>query len=219
LFKEHKNIIWGTNCDCGKECSILQSEHHPWDDTEFLVNLKCSSCNKDVIIDRERAARFYNEKIYSYYNNLEGSILDLGCGGGFLSRNLIKNNKITKVYGLDIDLESEVDLKDIIENPRFNFIHSDIDNINAIFQKRSIDYLVSRDVFMFIENTQKYFDDVTNIVTSGIKHMGWYIEGNKRMKNNLLPEQIAEEYIKRGWEVELEYLDWYKSGYFINAYK
>jgi len=160
-----------------------------------------------------------NEKIYSYYNNLEGSILDLGCGGGFLSRNLIKNNKITKVYGLDIDLESEIDLKDIIENPRFNFIHSDIDNINAIFQKRSIDYLVSRDVFMFIENTQKYFDDVTNIVTSGIKHMGWYIEGNKRMKNNLLPEQIAEEYIKRGWEVELEYLDWYKSGYFINAYK
>lgn len=145
--------------------------------------------------------------------------MDLGCGGGFLSRNLIKHDKVTKVYGLDIDLDSEIDLKDIIDNPKFNFIHRDIDNINAIFQKGSIDYLVSRDVFMFIENTQKYFDDVTNIVTSEIKQMGWYIEGNMRMKNKLLPEQIAEEYIKRGWEVELEYLDWYKSGYFINAYK
>lgn len=67
MFKEHKNIIWGVCCDCGKECSILQNEHHPWDETEFKVILKCSSCNKDVIIDREKAAKFYNDKINSYY--------------------------------------------------------------------------------------------------------------------------------------------------------
>lgn len=39
------------------------------------------------------------------------------------------------------------------------------------------------------------------------------------MKNKLTPHQIANEYSKRGWNVELKYLDWYKYGYFINAYK
>ena len=39
------------------------------------------------------------------------------------------------------------------------------------------------------------------------------------MKNKLTPQQIKNEYTKRGWIVESEYLDWYKSGYFINAYK
>lgn len=43
--------------------------------------------------------------------------------------------------------------------------------------------------------------------------------GSEVMKNKLEPQQIAYEYIKRGWKVELEYLNWYKSGYFINAYK
>lgn len=72
---------------------------------------------------------------------------------------------------------------------------------------------------MFIEDTERYFKDITGIVNKGIRQMGWYQKDNSRMKNKLVPEQIADEYIKRGWKVELEYLDWYKSGYFINAYK
>lgn len=219
MFKEHNFIIWGDYCKCGIECSILQNQQHPWDNTDLIVKLKCNVCGDEVVINKEKAERFYNNKIYSFFKDVQGNIIDLGCGGGFLSRYLLNNDNINKIVGLDIDSESISELQDIILNPRFKFINTDICNLQEIFTKDSMDYLVSRDVFMFVEDTDKYFDDVTSIVTKGIKQMGWYIEDNKRIKNKLLPEQILEEYTKRGWKAELEHLDWYKSGYFVNAYK
>lgn len=170
------------------------------------------------MIDKERAEEFYNNKIYSYYNDLYGKIIDLGCGSGFLSRFLINQNKIEKIYGLDFDTQCKKDLADI-DKRKFQFIEADINELDGYFGSGSVDFLVSRDVFMFIEDTDKYFEDVTKFVNKGVRQMGWYMEENTRMKNKLKPEQIAEEYVKRGWKVKLEYLDWYKYGYFIRANK
>lgn len=221
MFKEHNYIVWGTYCNkCGSECSILQNMYHPWIDTEFTVKLKCHLCGSEVIIDRRKAESFYNSKIYSYYGGLYGKIIDLGCGDGFLSRYLLKHDKIDKVYGLDSGTNCVDQLKDIIKNEdKFEYFNSDIKNIDSIFKPANVDFLVSRDVFMFIEDTDKYFNDVTRIVNTGIRQMGWYVKDNSRMKNKLEPEQICEEYRKRGWDAEIEYLNWYKSGYFINANK
>lgn len=220
MFNENQFIVWGTYCKCGNECSIFQSEHHPWIDTKFTVKLKCSSCGNEVIIDRKKAEEFYNNKIYSYYNGLYGKIIDLGCGGGLLTRYLLNQNKIDKIYGLDIDAECINELADIDNKQnKFQFINSDISSISNKFTSNSVDFLISRDVFMFIEDTDKYFNDITNIVKNGVRQMGWYMKNNNRMKNSLEPQQIADEYTKRGWTVELEYLDWYKCGYFINANK
>lgn len=220
-FKEHNFTIWGTYCNkCKTQCSILQNEHHPWENTRFTVKLRCKSCNSEVVIDKDRAEEFYNNKIYSYFNGVYGKAIDLGCGGGFLSRYLLSQSSIERVYGLDMDKGCSKELADIIDKQRkFKFINCDIHNIGSVFKPNSIDFLVSRDVFMFIQDTNQYFDDVTKIVNKVIMQMGWYVENNNRMKNKLLPEQIAEEYIKRGWIVKLEFLDWYKSGYFIYAYK
>lgn len=220
MFTENKFIIWGTYCKCGNECSILQNEHHPWIDNTYAVKIKCSSCGREIIIDNKSAEEFYNNKIYSYYNGLHGQVIDLGCGGGFLSRYLLNEKKIDKVYGLDNDDECFNELADIItDQKKFQFVHTDIGNIRSSFSSKSIDYLVSRDVFMFIEDTDCYFNNVSEIINKGIRQIGWYMKDNSRMKNKLTPQQIAEEYSKRGWKVELEYLDWYKCGYFINAYK
>ncbi|MFD3157246.1 class I SAM-dependent methyltransferase [Haloimpatiens sp. FM7330] len=220
MFKEHGFTIWGTYCKCGNECSILQNKHHPWDNTSFAIKLKCKSCNTEIIIDKNSAEIFYNNKIYSYFNGIYGKIIDLGCGGGFLSRYLLNQSNIEKVYGLDVDRECRKDLSDIIrQNKNFKFINYDIRDINSIFSVNSIDFMVSRDVFMFIEDTDQYFDNISQIVKKGIRQMGWYIKDNNRMKNKLTPQQIAAEYTKRGWNVDLKYLDWYKSGYFIKAYK
>lgn len=220
MFEENKFVIWGAFCKCGNECSILQNEHHPWVDTDFTIKLKCSSCGSEIIIDPKRAEEFYNNKIYSYYDGLYGSIIDLGCGGGFLSRYLLNKDRTFRVYGLDSDPDCNNELSDIIhKDGKFKFIRYDISNISSIFAPQSADFLVSRDVFMFVEDTDRYFDDVTEIISKGIRHMGWYMKDNNRMKNKLEPRQIAEEYRKRGWTVELESLDWYKCGYFINAYK
>ncbi|MCD2346328.1 methyltransferase domain-containing protein [Clostridium guangxiense] len=217
MFKEHDFTIWGTYCKCGNECSILENEHHPWLDTGFTIKLKCGFCGNEVIIDRKCAEEFYNNKIYSYYNDLYGKIVDLGCGGAFLSRYLLKQDKVDKIYGLDCDEDCINELTDIKSQKKFEFIQSNISNISSIFSSNSIDFLVSRDVFMFVEDTDRYFDDITRIVTKGIRQMGWYIKDNSRMRNKLEPKQITDEYIKRGWKVELKYLDWYKCGYFIRA--
>lgn len=218
MLKDNKFIVWGTYCECGNECSILQNENHPWIDTSFTIKMKCNKCGKSLMIDKERAEEFYNNKIYSYYNDLYGKIIDLGCGSGFLSRFLINQNKIEKIYGLDFDTQCKKDLADI-DKRKFQFIEADINELDGYFGSGSVDFLVSRDVFMFIEDTDKYFEDVTKFVNKGVRQMGWYMEENTRMKNKLKPEQIAEEYVKRGWKVKLEYLDWYKYGYFIRANK
>lgn len=220
MFKEHDFIVWGTYCKCGHECSILQNERHPWDESSFTIKLKCSVCGTEVIIDTKSAALFYDKKIHSYFNNVSGNVIDLGCGGGFLSRHILAQPNIEKVYGMDVDIDCENEISDLIKHrSTFKFINSDIKSLDILFAPSSIDFLVSRDVFMFIEDTDTYFNTLSKLVTKGIKQMGWYIEGNKRMKNKLTPAMIAKEYEKYGFTAELEYLDWYKSGYFINAYK
>ncbi|WP_160679296.1 class I SAM-dependent methyltransferase [Clostridium sp. C8-1-8] len=219
MFKEHNYTLWGTYCSCGNECSILQNLHHPWIDTSFEVKLKCNSCGKELTINKAMAAAFYDEKILSYFAGVYGKVLDLGCGGGFLSRALLEENAIDKIYGLDIDEQCTDELKDIMISNKFQFIKVDISALGEVFGDRNVDFLVSRDVFMFIEDTDKYFEAITKIVSKEIRQMGWYQGSNNRMKNNLTPDKIVEEYNKRGWTTEIEYLDWYKAGYFIRASK
>ncbi|GCD10516.1 class I SAM-dependent methyltransferase [Clostridium tagluense] len=220
MFKEHSYVLWGDYCTCGQECFILQNKFHPWDDVDFTISIECTRCNKRVNIDNKKAANFYSKKVLSYFGNIEGQIIDLGCGGGFLSEFLLKEDKTNKIYAIDNDISCKEGIEKLcnVEN-KIVFINMDIKDFGKLFKSKQIDYLVSRDVFMFIEDTKKYFDDITNIVSKGIRQMGWYVSNNKRMKNNLLPEQIVDELKKRDWKVSLETLDWYKSGYFIKADK
>jgi SAM-dependent methyltransferase len=220
MFNEHDFTVWGSFCECGQECSVLQNNEHPWNDTQFTIKMKCEQCGEEVIINKQKAEAFYNHKIFPYFKGVTGEVVDLGCGGGYLSRYCLENENVSKVYGMDIEGECRDHLIDLLN--RFNhffFINADLHDLDQLFDDTSIDYIISRDVFMFIEDTNKYFDDVTRLVKKGIRHMGWYVHDNPRMKNNLTPSEIAEEYKKRGWNVELESLDWYKSGYFIHAYK
>ncbi len=221
VFKEHKYKIWGDYCECGSECYVLQNKFHPWtDDADLMIKMNCPNCKQIIEIDKSKAEKFYDQKIHFYFNDLEGDVIDLGCGAGFLSEYLVEKDAVSKIYALDNDESCIEDLNDIndIEN-KIEFLNTDICNLREHFKLESIDYVVSRDVFMFIEDTDKYFDDITEIVKKGIKQMGWFVSGNERMKNNLLPDQIAEELKKRGWKVKIEYLDWYASGYFIEAIK
>ncbi|MDN3956356.1 class I SAM-dependent methyltransferase [Sporolactobacillus laevolacticus] len=181
------------------------------------MKIRCPKCGTENVVDQKAAANYYNHRIHSYFNDLSGTILDLGCGGGFLSRYLMDNKRIKVIYGLDQDEACNDQLTDMTVLSKFQFLHSDIAQLSKVFAEQTLDFLVSRDVFMFIEDTDRYFDDVTNLVTSGIRQMGWFISQNERMKNQLTPEQIVEEYRNRGWNVCLEPLEWYKSGYFIRA--
>ncbi|WP_100488383.1 class I SAM-dependent methyltransferase [Sporolactobacillus pectinivorans] len=220
MFPEHPFTIWGTHCgNCGNVCSILQNAHHPWNCTPFTVKLKCSTCGHDVTIDQKAAEAFYNHKILTRFEGLFGYVVDLGCGGGFLSRFLLQNKNIKRIDGLDRDPDCLKATEDLAaSDQRFNFTRTELRRLNALYDKNSTDFIVSRDVFMFIDDTEQYFDDVSSIATRGVRQMGWYMTDNHRMKNGLQPQKIAEAYQKRGWQVSLEYLDWYKSGYFIKTW-
>jgi len=220
LFKEHNYVIWGDFCTCGNECFILQNKFHPWDDVDFKIQIKCPACGKGIDIDKDKASKFYNQKILSYFSNVDGDVIDLGCGGGFLSSFLVDIENVKRIYAVDCDEDCGEDIEKISDREnKITFSKMDVINLDKHFKDKNIDYIVSRDVFMFVEDTDKYFDDITRIVQKGIRQMGWYMSSNKRMKNNLLPEQIADELLKRNWDVKIEYLNWYKSGYFIEANK
>lgn len=96
MFKEHNNIIWGSQCSCGEENYILQNKYHPWIETDFKAVLSCPSCHRSLIIDRVCAEHYYNQKILSHFEDVKGKILDLGCGGGFLSHHLIQKDEVKK---------------------------------------------------------------------------------------------------------------------------
>lgn len=220
MFKEHNFAVWGSNCTCGQECFILQNKFHPWIEKEFIIKIKCPSCGREQEIDGDKASEFYSRKILRYYRNIEGSVIDLGCGGGFLAEFLAKEEKVHKIYAVDNDISCREEIEGVdCGKGKISFIHMDVCNLDKQFNQSEIDFLVSRDVFMFIDNTEKYFNDVTAIVKKGIRQMGWYAANNERMKNHLHPDQIVEELAKRNWKVNIEYLDWYKCGYFIEAIK
>ncbi len=218
MFKEHGYVIWGTKCSCGRENFILQNKFHPWVESDFILKIKCSNCKNVLEIDRQIATQYYNQKIFCFFDDVEGVILDIGCGGGFLTQHLIDKKDVNQVLAVDIDndCKEEIDkLKDKGKNVEFKLC--DLSDISELFEGKSVDYVVNRDVFMFVENTKKYFDDISRIARRGIRQMGWFVSGNERMKNNLTPSEIVKELEKRDWNVELFALDWYKCGYFIKA--
>ncbi len=220
MFHEHHYMIWGTTCTCGSDNYILQNQYHPWNQTEFKLKMKCIKCNDNLEIDQIAASDFYNKKIYTHFNDVKGTVMDLGCGGGFLTQFLIEKQDVNKVYAIDVDPSSKNEIKKLIDMGKgvvFNLL--DIKDISSSFGRKSIDYIVSRDVFIFVEDPKKYFDDITRIARKGIRQMAWFSKDNKRMKNSLNPFDIVEELKKRKWKVELEILEWYKSGYFVKADK
>lgn len=211
-------IIWGDICDCGNECSILQNKVHPWDNSNFIIRIQCPECGNIVEINNDKAGKFYNQKILGYFNNVKGTIIDLGCGGGFLTSYIVKIEDVLKVYSIDKDKSCKEDIEAIDDKSnKIEFLNMDIINLTNQFESKSIDYIICRDVFMFIDITSKFFDNASEIVRKGIKIMGWYMPSNERIHNRLHPDDICKEFNNRGWKTRLEYLNWYKYGYFISA--
>ncbi len=213
MMVEHQFVIWGTHCDCGEDCFILQNQFHPWVQCDFVVKMNCQKCGKEIMISQKEAMEFYNEKIYSCFHSVKGDIIDLGCGGGFITQFIANLDHVREVFGLDIQ-DSTVGKEN-----KVTFIKDDISNISKYFKEKSVDYIVHRDVFMFISDTKQYFDDVSKIVKRGVIQLGWYMKDNVRMLNQMHPEEIKTELEKKGFHVKLSYLDWYKCGYLIEANK
>lgn len=211
----NKNIIWGTICECGQECFVLQTEHHPWSSKEHIINIKCVRCGREHAVNREQAALFYNQKIFSLFSDIEGSVVDFGCGGGFLTQYAAAQTGDSKIYAIDPVAECEKAVKNISSD--IIFIRGSYKEFSRYLNGKQVNEFISRDVIMFIDDFDDFLNTVTEIVKHRFRALAWYMTESDRIKNNKTPEEMKILFNERGWHVSLSYPNWYAYGYFIDA--
>ncbi len=104
-----------------------------------------------------------------------GKVLEIGCGGGAMTRGIKFYRPDLEVYGLDF---SENSLKYARKNPGgVNFIQGDI--FNMPFKSNSFDAVVCFDVLEHLENLPKALGEVRRILKpGGIFHAAFPYEGS-----------------------------------------
>ena len=212
---KNKNVIWGMKCtNCNSNVFVLQEEVHPWFATETVFIVRCKKCGKLNGVTQKEAECFYNNKIHALYDHVFGNILDLGCGGGFITNYLDSKDEVNNIYAIDNDNEARDFLN---SSDKIYFIHGDVKEIDDLLTSIHIDYIVSRDMVMYVEDVQSFIHKISHIASKGIVIVGWYNPTLSRVKNKVHPEEIGELLVKQGFEIEYRELDWYKYGYVIFA--
>ena len=203
----NKNI-WGTYCVCGNEL-FEYVDSHPWDDeAEFKTIIKCEKCGRTTIVNREIAEEYYNNKIYGCFSSVKGNVIEIGCGGGFLTDFICNKENVDSILAIDIDDELEK------ENNKIKFVKMDLNDINESIFDKKYDYLICRDVLMYLDDLEKVIS-VLSKVSSKVCLLNWYNENHRNCINKTRPEDvfgIVKKYYKN---VVIEYPSFYKCGYFI----
>lgn len=89
-----------------------------------------------------------------------GILLDAGCHGGFLTKELIKNKKLKNLYGIDISKEAVVFIKKKIPNGKFK-----VASIEKLpFKTQSFDTVFCFEVLEHIENPQKGIKEIKRVL-------------------------------------------------------
>lgn len=205
---EYKNVnIWGTMCDCGNEVSTLTNEH-PWMDVDVFYDVKCEKCGKVHRITKDMAATFYENKIYDLFKDVKGNVLELGSGGGFITKYLSTKSDVDNILAIDIDDESN--------EYATEYIHGDINKFKELGVTKRFDYVVCRDVFMYLDNLDELFYEISK-KSSKLLFLNWYNPNHKNCHNKTNPIEIFEMLSKYYKDIEIVYPPFYKWGYLIRS--
>lgn len=212
-----KTVVWGTKCNCGSDCYILQEDHHPWNSSEHFEEVICSNCGKLHRVGQKEASSYYSQRIFNMFSHLSGNVIDFGCGSGFLTWYANQEQSVTDIYAIDADSGCEKPIAGIDRG--IHFINGSTLEMEKSIPESHITELVSRDVLMFIKDVGRFVEVSSRLVSERIRHLAWYKPSDPRVSNNLQPESLKVMYEQLGWRVELTYLDWYAYGYFLDARK
>lgn len=209
----NKNI-WGKRCSCGNIVYGFYDEHLF---TEEGVNREiiCSKCNQINILKVEDCINFYNELIFDCFKEVKGRILEIGCGGGLLTEYLTEKSDVDEVMAIDNDVDKhEINYINSLNNCSFKKVN--LNNFNEEIFGKHFDYVVCKDVLMYLEDIDYTFSKLSKI-SDKIILLNWHNINHKNCLNKTIPNDIFEVIKKYYRDIEITYPSFYKWGYIIRT--
>ena len=208
-----QNII-GTICDCKSEVFQMREEHPYGVPEDYALKLVCKKCGKQNIITKEKSIKFYEQKVRAVFNNAAGSVLEIGCGGGFLTKALIDNKNITKIVAVDKD---DVLRENVKNNKKLSFVKLDLDYLDETIFKQKFDYVVCKDVLMQLKDYDIVIKKLSRVAKNMIL-LNWFNKNHKNCFNkNAGPIKVKRALQKHYRHVTLSYPKLYNWCYLLFA--
>ncbi|OGM02173.1 hypothetical protein A2115_01525 [Candidatus Woesebacteria bacterium GWA1_41_8] len=113
----------------------------------------------------------------------EGSVLDLGCGGGAVTRTLARRLPNHKFYGIDISPNAIKKAKEIPSNINFRQANA----ANLPYPRSYFSAVISLEVLEHLQNVRKVLEEVNRVLkTGGYFYFSTPLEGDSATLYGLL---------------------------------
>lgn len=206
--------IWGKKCRCGND-AFAYFDEHVWNEDNIKKEIVCESCKRKISVSTIEAREFYKNLIYNCFNDAKGNVLELGCGGGLLTAYLSNKKEIKNVVAIDNDMSLE-EINYINSLTNVNFYKMDLNNFDESVFNIHFDYIVCKDVLMYLDNIDYTFSKLSKI-SNNIILLNWYNKNHKNCLNKTTPVDILKIIKKYYDNVKIEYPEFYKWGYLIKG--
>ena len=150
------------------------------------------------------------ELIKKFSTSNSDTIIDIGCGKGFLADNLLKLN-YENITLVDISLNALEEVKERLNNESLNFIETDVLNLKL---EQTFDIWHDRAVFHFIsekEGVEKYISLCNEYIGEGGKLIiGTFSEDGPLKCSGLEIKRYSIENLKQLFKENFEFIEGFK---------
>ncbi len=150
------------------------------------------------------------ELIKKFSTSNSDTIIDIGCGKGFLADNLLKLN-YENITLVDISLNALKEVKERLNNESLNFIETDVLNLKL---GKNFDIWHDRAVFHFItdkESVEKYISLCNEYIGDGGKLIiGTFAEDGPLKCSGLEIKRYSVENLKELFKENFEFIEGFK---------
>ena len=112
----------------------------------------------------EKRARSASRLSKYFGNLLSGNVLDIGCGNGWFTGLLSRNNKL-EILGMDVNLTELNQAARVFQKPNLNFLYGDI--FKAQFPESTFDYITINAVIQYFKDLELLIECLFKILKPG----------------------------------------------------
>ena len=153
------------------------------------------------------------ELIKKFSTSNSDTIIDIGCGKGFLADNLLKLN-YENITLVDISLNALKEVKERLNNKSLNFIETDVLNLKL---EQTFDIWHDRAVFHFItemEDVEKYISLSNKYIGKGGKLIiGTFAEDGPLKCSGLEIKRYSIDNLKQLFKENFEFIEGFKKSH------